>query len=57
MSFRFFDDSNETNQMVRSSFNEPAKRARRVIAPGDGKAEPGVMDINFREPAKRATDG
>jgi len=40
----------------RKSFNEPAKLAGRVVAPGDGEAEPGVTAINFREPAKLATD-
>jgi hypothetical protein len=37
--------------------NQPAKLAERVLAPGDGEAEPGVTASNFREPAKRATDG
>jgi hypothetical protein len=27
-----------------------------VLAPGDGEAEPGVTNTNFREPAKLATD-
>ena len=27
-----------------------------MVAPGDGEAEPGVTDSNFREPAKLATD-
>ena len=40
----------------RESFHEPAKRAERVLAPGDGDAEPGVTASNFREPAKLATD-
>jgi len=26
---------------VRGSFTEPAKQAERVVAPGDGEAEPG----------------
>ncbi|HYU99431.1 MAG TPA: hypothetical protein VE977_11420 [Pyrinomonadaceae bacterium] len=41
----------------RESFNEPAKLAERVIAPGDGEAEPGVTASNFGEPAKLAKDG
>jgi hypothetical protein len=38
------------------SFKQPAKLAERVLAPGDGEAEPGVTATNFREPAKLATD-
>ena len=41
----------------KESFNEPAKLAERVLAPGDGEAEPGVTDSHFREPAKPARDG
>ena len=41
----------------KKSFNQPAKLAERVLAPGDGEAEPGVIASNFREPAKLATDG
>ena len=41
----------------RKSSNEPAKQAERVLAPGDGEAEPGVTAGNFKEPAKLATDG
>src|SRR6185369_10599752 len=37
-------------------FNQPAKRAERVLAPGDGEAEPGVTATIFGEPAKLATD-
>ena len=37
-------------------FKQPAKLADRVLAPGDGEAEPGVTATNFREPAKLATD-
>ncbi|MGI9065878.1 MAG: hypothetical protein ACR2HX_05665 [Pyrinomonadaceae bacterium] len=37
--------------------NQPAKLADRVIAPGDGAAEPGVSAKKLREPAKLATDG
>ena len=40
----------------KKSFNQPAKLAERVLAPGDGEAEPGVIASNFREPAKLATD-
>ncbi|HYU99452.1 MAG TPA: hypothetical protein VE977_11525 [Pyrinomonadaceae bacterium] len=36
--------------------NEPAEQAERVLAPGDGEAEPGVTATNFQEPAKLATD-
>jgi len=36
--------------------NQPAKQADRVLAPGDGEAEPGVTITNLMEPAKRATD-
>jgi hypothetical protein len=36
----------------KKSFNQPAKLAERVLAPGDGGAEPGVTATNFREPAK-----
>ena len=35
---------------------EPAKLADRVIAPGEGSAEPGVTIANPTEPAKLATD-
>ena len=42
--------------MFVGSFNEPAKQAERVLAPGEGEAEPGVRTTNFREPAKLATD-
>ena len=38
------------------AFKEPAKLADRVIAPGDGAAEPGVTTANLIEPAKLATD-
>ncbi len=39
-------------------FNQPAKQAVRVLAPGDGEAEPGVKaTTNFKEPAKQATVG
>ena len=41
----------------KKSFTKPAKQAERVIAPGDGEAEPGVTAGNFKEPAKLATDG
>ena len=41
----------------KKSFNQPAKLAERVLAPGDGEAEPGVTAGNFKEPAKLATDG
>ena len=37
-------------------FNQPAKRAERVLAPGHGEAEPGVTVTIFPEPAKLATD-
>ncbi len=37
--------------------NQPAKLADRVIAPGDGEAEPGVSAKKLGEPAKLATDG
>ena len=35
-------------------FNQPAKRAERVLAPADGEAEPGVTATLFAEPAKLA---
>ncbi|MGH9872805.1 MAG: hypothetical protein ACRD9S_10095 [Pyrinomonadaceae bacterium] len=38
------------------AFEEPGKLADRVIAPGDGAAEPGVKTANLTEPAKLATD-
>src|SRR4029450_11794572 len=41
---------------VSESSNEPAKLAERVLAPGDGEAEPGVTATNLREPAQLATD-
>lgn len=37
-------------------FNQPAKRAARVLAPGDGEAEPGVTATIVGEPAELATD-
>jgi len=37
-------------------FNQPAKLAAKVLAPGDGEAEPGVMATIFGEPAQPATD-
>jgi hypothetical protein len=36
--------------------NQPAKLAERVVASGDGEAEPGVTATDFQEPAKLATD-
>ena len=41
----------------KKSLNQPAKLAVRVLAPGDGEAESGVTAIDFREPAKLATEG
>ncbi|MGH9874719.1 MAG: hypothetical protein ACRD9S_19875 [Pyrinomonadaceae bacterium] len=38
------------------AFKKPAKLAGRVIAPGDGTAEPGVTTANLTEPAELATD-
>ena len=38
------------------AFNQPAKRADRVIAPGEGAAEPGVTKQDLTEPAKLAID-
>ena len=38
------------------AFKEPAKLADRVIASGDGVAEPGVTTATLTEPAKLATD-
>jgi len=37
-------------------FNQPAQLAARVLAPGDGEAEPGVTATIVGEPAKLATD-
>ncbi len=37
--------------------NQPAKLADRVLAPGDGFAEPGVLEMDSGEPAKLAIDG
>jgi len=45
-----------TNGGWKDSFVEPAKRAERVLAPGEGEAEPGVDGRQFKEPAKLATD-
>ena len=36
--------------------NEPAKRAERVLAPGDGEAEPGETNQTDVQPTKWATD-
>jgi hypothetical protein len=47
----------QTNVGWKETFIQPAKQAERVLAPGDGEAEPGVTATNFREPAKLATDG
>ena len=41
----------------KKSLNQPAKLAMRVLAPGDGEAEPGVTAADFRETAKLATEG
>ena len=38
------------------SFSEPAKQAERVVAPGDGEAEPGVTSNTRSKPTKWATD-
>ena len=37
-------------------FDEPAKQAARMLAPGDGEAEPGVTGQRENEPAKLATE-
>jgi hypothetical protein len=34
----------------------PAKQAERVLAPGDGEAEPGVLKPHTSQPTKWATD-
>jgi len=39
-----------------SDFNQPAKLAERMLAPGDGKAEPGVNCPHPSQPTKWATD-
>ena len=41
----------------RKTITEPAKLADRVIAPGEGSAEPGVNFSKSTKPAKLATDG
>ena len=42
--------------VLRESFNEPAKLAKRVIAPGDGEAEPGVTATNFQRACEAGAD-
>jgi len=40
----------------KKSFNQPAKLAERVLAPGDGEAEPGGSSPTWSQPTKWATD-
>jgi len=46
----------QPNEVVKKSFNQPAKQAERVIAPGEA-AEPGETQTKiFGEPTKWAMD-
>jgi hypothetical protein len=40
----------------KKSFDQPAKQADRVLAPGDGEAEPGEPTQSMSQPTKWATD-
>jgi len=44
------------NGWLEGPFNQPAKQAKRVLAPGDGEAEPGETEPNTSQPTKWATD-
>jgi hypothetical protein len=45
-----------TKESLEESFNQPAKRAERVLAPGEGEAEPGEPNQRTSQPTKWATD-
>jgi hypothetical protein len=44
------------NGRCKKSLNQPAKLAERVLAPGDGEAEPGEPNQPKSQPTKWATD-
>jgi hypothetical protein len=46
-----------TNGCLKKSFNQPAKLAERVLASGDGFAEPGDANQNASEPTKCGDSG